>query len=59
MHPELTYVALRLSDEIHSTQYTIVAKDRMEALKDILGPVEIIAEFHGDVQPVTVALYTY
>jgi isoleucyl-tRNA synthetase len=59
VHPELTYVALRPSDEIHPTRYTIVAKDRMEALEDILGHSEIIVEFHGDVQHATVAHDTY
>lgn len=52
VHPELTYVALRPSDENQPTQrVVIVAKDRLEYLKDIIGPVDVIAELHGDTQP--------
>ncbi|KAF8219688.1 isoleucyl-tRNA synthetase [Tricholoma matsutake] len=48
VHPELTYVALRPSDENQPTQrVVIVAKDRLEYLKDIIGPVDVIAELHA------------
>jgi isoleucyl-tRNA synthetase len=51
VHPGLTYVALRPCDENQQARHVvIVAKDRMEVLKDIVGPADIIAEFQGDVR---------
>ena len=45
------YVLLRSrdGDSVNASNHrvTIVAKDRMEALSDILGPVNIIAEVDG------------
>jgi hypothetical protein len=51
VHPELTYVVLRPWDKNQPYQHVIiVAKDRMEVMKDVIGPFDIIAELQGDVQ---------
>lgn len=49
MHPDLQYVALRPNDSNQPARHVvIIARDRMESLKDLMGPADIIAEFHGD-----------
>ena len=49
MHPDLPYVALRPNDANQPAQHiVIVARDRIEAVKGLVGPVDIIAEFQGD-----------
>ncbi len=42
VHPEETYVKIKKGNE-----YLILAKARLEALKDILGDYEIVEEFKG------------
>lgn len=51
MNPELTYVALRPRDQNQpAPNVVVIAKNRIEAVHDILGPVDIIAEFLGNIQ---------
>ncbi|KAJ7096704.1 tRNA synthetases class I-domain-containing protein [Mycena belliarum] len=44
VHPDLSYVVLRRASGL---PLVIVAKDRMDALADILGDVEVLAEIAG------------
>ncbi|KAJ7695476.1 tRNA synthetases class I-domain-containing protein [Mycena rosella] len=44
VHPDLVYVVLRRGDDL---PLLIVAKERMDALAGILGPVDIVAEISG------------
>lgn len=45
----MLYVAVRSSDEARKA-VTIVAKERLEALVSILGPVEVVATVDGNFQ---------
>jgi isoleucyl-tRNA synthetase len=48
VHNDLTYSVLRHpNQEASGSRLVIVAKDRMEALADILGEVENVAEVKG------------
>ncbi|KAJ7839606.1 tRNA synthetases class I-domain-containing protein [Mycena olivaceomarginata] len=45
VHPDLTYVVLRRTSA--EAPLLIVAKERMDALADIIGPADIVAELLG------------
>ncbi|KAJ4468812.1 tRNA synthetases class I-domain-containing protein [Lentinula aciculospora] len=44
VHPEMVYILVRRTND---SSLTLIAKSRLEALEDILGPIEILAELKG------------
>ncbi|KAJ3799765.1 tRNA synthetases class I-domain-containing protein [Lentinula aff. detonsa] len=44
VHPEMTYTLIR---RINDSSLSLVAQSRLEVLKDILGPIETLAELKG------------
>lgn len=48
VHPELEYIAVRATSESPGVNgLVIIARERLEALEEVLGQVEVIAKFTG------------